>query len=89
MSDEQARNRRLATNIAAGRSPLDDEVLGVLRRYVAANLDVPGPRVGQLLDEIERLREVKRRASEIARPSAGFTVIEQANARYILGDVKR
>lgn len=52
------RNRKLAANIAAGNSPLDLKLEQTLRANAEANLDVPGPRVVQLLDEVDRLRRV-------------------------------
>ena len=64
MSDD--RWTRLTENIAAGRSPLDAEILETIRANAAVNLDVPPPRVLQLVDEVERLREIERRARIIA-----------------------
>lgn len=63
--DEQDRNRRLVANIAAGRSPLDAEIEKTLHDTAAANLDIPGPRALQLLDELEL-----HRASERIEPGA-------------------
>ena len=90
--DEQARNRRLAANIAAGRSPLDGEIVATLRKYVEANLDVPGPRVGQLLDErdqlaaeVARLRAMERRAQALLSNPDEDEAWQHA-ARHILGE---
>ena len=51
------RNRRLAAGIARGDSPLDDMLIETMRKNGEALLDVPGPRVVQLVEEIERLRK--------------------------------
>lgn len=50
------RNRKLAAAIAAGHSPLDDQIVGTLAAQAAALLDVPGPRVTQLLAELDAAR---------------------------------
>lgn len=68
-SAEQLRNRRLAANIAAGSSPLTPELIETMRRNAAANLDVPGPRVLQLLDELaenEGVIKLLRRQRDVA-----------------------
>lgn len=54
--DEQDRNRRLADRIATSGAPLDDEMIATMRQMAGANLNVPGPRVVQLLAEFDRLR---------------------------------
>lgn len=60
--ETQRRNERLARNLDAGRSPLSDEVVATLRGFAEANLDVPGPRVLQLLAELDRLRAIEQAA---------------------------
>lgn len=54
--DEQRRNRRLAARIASGSAPLDDEMIATMRQTAGANLNPPGPRVVQLLAELDRVR---------------------------------
>lgn len=52
-------NRRLAERIASGTDVMRDRFDGVLeyaRQLGAANLDVSGPRVVQIVDEVVRLR---------------------------------
>lgn len=56
LRDEQIRNRRLADRIATHGAPLDDEMVVAMRQMASAHLNVPGPRVVQLLDEFDRLR---------------------------------
>lgn len=53
---EVRRNRLAAENIAAGQSPLTDDILTLIRRNIAAHLDVPGPRVGQILADLDAAR---------------------------------
>ena len=54
--EDIARNRHLAERIAAGASPLNDELIETMRQNGEAFLNVPGPRVVQLVEEIERLK---------------------------------
>jgi hypothetical protein len=75
MSDEQERNRRLADRIADGKAPLDANMIRVAREMGAANLDVPGPRVVQIIDELEQLRA--QRAAVLA--------IHQREDSYVCG----
>jgi hypothetical protein len=50
------RTRRLAERIADGHGPLNDEIIETIRKNGQALLDIPGPRVVQLIEEIDRLR---------------------------------
>lgn len=59
-SAEQARNARLAYRIESGLAPLTPAILSTLRAQAEANLDVPGPRALQVLDELERVRAAVR-----------------------------
>lgn len=72
------RNRRLAANILAGRSPLDGEMLRTIRADALADLNVPPPRVLQLVDEVERLRaaSVVLDALELAERLAELDAID-------------
>lgn len=47
------RNGRLAARIRAGRSPLTPEMIETIRANANADIDIPGPRVLQLLDKLE------------------------------------
>jgi hypothetical protein len=58
--DEQERNRRLVAAIKAGQSPLDEDMLRIMRGMAAANLDIPGPRVIQLIDAYWALLQQSR-----------------------------
>ena len=83
------RNKRLAESLAAGRSPLDDQIMWMLRSQVAAGFDIPGPRVGQLLarlDEVEGRLRALRDAVVPSFPSSKTGNIVADVARYALGE---
>jgi hypothetical protein len=92
MSEHQPseRNRRLAANILAGKSPLDDAMLRTLRANALADLNVPPPRVLQLIDEIDRLRVIEQRARDYVMGGLCGNIAEhQREALTALIDVAR
>jgi regulator of replication initiation timing len=50
------RNGRLAANIRAGKSPLTPEMIETIRHNAKASIDIPGPRVVQLIDALDATR---------------------------------
>lgn len=61
--DDQLR-ARLAENIAAGRTPLTSELLSTIRNLAEHDFPIPGPRVLQLVDEVEQSRATRAAASD-------------------------
>lgn len=86
---KQERNRELAARIADGRDTLPiDKVIEFARTLGESNLHVNGPRVLQILDELDRLRGIEQRAREVAAappgPHPGSHYVRAA--RHILGE---
>lgn len=87
--EERERNKSLAARIADGSDSLHgdlDQVIELVELMAKAHLNIPGPRVLQLIEEIRRLRPMEYRAK--ARRNDQRTAVTYQVARTILGEAE-